>query len=98
MIQNQIVMTNPKIYHQRLTVIWNYVYVNAWWVRMLNGISEEFGDFLISFMHASGHKEQFHWSNPSDSCWCTDVIYCIDTLTLLRHLQESFYSPQKAVT
>ena len=45
------------------------IYNNKWWLGLVKQFSEEYGDYLVSFMHPSGEAKQYFWRDKEDSCW-----------------------------
>ena len=65
----------------------NYVacmYDKKVWYGIVNDISEEFGDFLIKFMHPSGGMNKFVFPESDDICWIeeSDILCTIDPPSL----------------
>lgn len=55
------------------------LYDNLPWIGRVEEISDEFGDYHITFMHPSGPAKQFHWPSHNDQCWVkeSDILCAI---------------------
>ena len=45
------------------------IYNNKWWLGLVKQVSEEYGDYSVSFIHLSGEAKQYFWRDKEDSCW-----------------------------
>jgi hypothetical protein len=44
-------------------------YDRKWWVGMVKDKSEDFDDYLVTFMTPSGLSKQYFWQEKQDTCW-----------------------------
>lgn len=54
-------------------------YDTKWWIGIVKDKSDEFEDYLVSFMNPSGEAKQYFWPEREDTCWVekTNIICTI---------------------
>ena len=57
------------------------LYDSKWWIGSVKDKSEDYSDYLISFMKPSGEAKQYYWSEKEDNCWIekSDIVCTLPT-------------------
>jgi hypothetical protein len=57
------------------------VYDDKWWIGIVREKSEDYDDYLITFLNPSGEAKQYYWPEKEDYCWIekSDIVCTLST-------------------